>query len=284
MAEVFVGGCFRLAVFGRDATTGAAIGSSTTKPADDTTTHAYSFRTQNSASLLTDDINRVEFQGSDKVLGKMAFGTTAVNGATITLSSINDAFVAFLGGTAVDATSNSEHPQFAPFVDSNQATNIGAILSAREQDTTTGVETYIHYVLPNCTGQLSIGDLGYQAAQAFTLELTANESAYDIGGGAFSGQSMSVPDDKLTMYAFHTTYPIAVTTYIQDNSTTTFTAAYKPVDSTVTVNATPNNLWIGGTRTALSSFSTSTAVATLSVAGTASVIDVLLYETNYVTP
>jgi hypothetical protein len=276
-----VGGFERL-TFGARNSAGQSIGASATVPANGATSHAYSVAMQNAATFTGEDLVFADFQGSDKRQGRMAFGSTRIDGATITVDSINDAHFAFFGGTAIDAAANSEFPHFAPLTDAVNSTNCWFILTAREQDRTTGVETFINYVLPNCTAVMRLGDLSFQGKQSATIQITANDSLYNIGGQLFSAMAMAVPDDRLSMYGFHSTNRVHVTTFVQDNTETDITLQYLPLSSVVTINATPNWLWIGGTTTALSSASVTTGVAALAVAGTAAVIDVIMYETNFV--
>jgi hypothetical protein len=85
-------------------------------------------------------------------------------------------------------------------------------------------------------------------------------------------------------YIWYSDNQLYVETQRSDAAATTFTATYLPVSSTITINASKNEMVKNGTPTALSSFNTSTGVVTLAAAGTAADLHVVTYGTNYVTP
>ena len=91
---------------------------------------------------------------------------------------------------------------------------------------------------------------------------------------------MAVTDNKDVAVAIRAAHPICITTYVDDNSTGSFTLGYLPSTSDETGGAT-NSITSNGTETAVTSVSTSTGVVTQVAAGTAGDIWVVAYETEY---
>lgn len=281
MTEVFVGGLARLTIWGLDSN-GAAIGNNTSTPANDTTTHAFSINVANEASASLSDIVRVDFNGADALQGRMTFGDNATQSIEITLDSWNPSLVTFFSGTAFDDTYNSELPFWSPYTTSATIPNVGVLLTQRAQNVSGGAAKYVNRFYPLCSILAQPGPASFQDKATLVLQITPSKSTKNMGGELFSAQNMSLPDSSADLILIESDKPLAVTSYVQNAAATTFVTGYRPTSSTVTVNATPNHLWIDGTPTALSSINTTTGVATLSAAGTAGKVDVLLYETSFV--
>lgn len=248
------------------------------------TSHAYVVDSIRDFTPQGGELTTLTFEGGDRRFGTMQFGDTGKTGFTFVLEDIQNALITALNGTAVDTTSNSEFEQFSTYASaaSSVAVGIGIITTLKDRDT--GTKKFRTTIFPSCSIVFGSQFGGYQGKNTIQANVTVTPSSFHPLGTSLSAMSMSLPDNITDAIELITDNRLAATVYRSNGSDTTFTAAYRPLSSTITNNATPNWFARNGTDQALSSFSTSTAVATMAAAGTSGDVNVLIYETNYVAP
>lgn len=280
MADSFAGGFSRTTIWG--IASGYAIGQNTSMPANDTTNNAFSINKGAEATANFPALTRVDFLGADAVQGRMSFGDNGAESLQITLDSINTTLLAFLGGTAVDTTTNTSWEFFTSYTNAATVPNVGAMVTQRFQNPSTGATQYLNdvYMLTQCLATL--GSFGYQAKRSVTLDFTPSKATKDPGGQLLSAYNMSIPDGEAPVMQIISDNPLAMTTYVADGIETDFTTQYKPTSAVVTVNASPNYMWLNGVLTAPTSFATATGLVTIAAAGSAADVIVMLYETAFV--
>jgi hypothetical protein len=141
-------------------------------------------------------------------------------------------------------------------------------------------QQYFTRIMPNCQVRLHEGGFAYQGESDTVLDITPNPTNVDITGASFgaTGLNLGLQDNLTDNYFIVSTNPIMFTSFRQDGTLTSFTTPYAPTSTAVTINASSNAFYINGVATALTSI-TSAGVATLAAAGTAGVLDVLMYQT-----
>lgn len=259
-------------------------GSAGTSLAANGTSHAYVIESIRDFTPSGGELTTVIFEGGDKRLGTMQFGDTGKTGFTFTLEDIQNSLITALHGTAVDTTSNSEFEQFSTYASAASAVAVGVGVITTLQDRDSGAKKFRTTIFPSCSIVFSSAFGGYQAKNTIQANVTVSKASYHPLGTALSAMSMSLPDNQADAIEMITDNRLAASVYRSNGTDTTFTAAYRPTASTVTLNATPNWFARNGTDQALTSFDTTTAVATMAAAGTSGDVNVLFYETNYVAP
>lgn len=282
--DKLVGGLFKLQFWVRESTTGYMIGNQTTLSAG-ATTNAVVINSVNATTAATRDLTILEFQGGDVIMGNMTYGDRSFAPFTVTFDSSDADDIALLHGTTVDSTHNTAFVFSSLFTDGSTVRNVGIMLSQKKinRDGSDGGTGFLHYVFPFCqvTAGLTIG--GFQAKTQMTWNVSPQRATKTPSGTAFSAMAMATPNNEMDCYLVESTYPLAWAAFRSDGAATTFTPAYKPLSSVVTVSATENHFTINGTKTALTSFNTSTGLATMTAAGSSGDYNVLMYETNFVT-
>jgi hypothetical protein len=157
--------------------------------------------------------------------------------------------------------------------------------AAQQQfQTSTGLQYYITRVIPRASISVRSGQMAFRAESDTTIHISSivTQKAYDGQVFGSTGLNLGLEADSADYVDYITPDAFCIHAYRQDGSTTTFTTAYRPLSSTITLNATSNPFTVGGTPTALSSLNTTTGVATLAAAGTTGIYDVLTYSTAFV--
>jgi hypothetical protein len=257
--------------------------------ADDTTSNAYVLfnpvdftHPQPTFDLATD-------QGGQKIRAQADMGASDYGEGSFTLSEFDDVFHAYIRSVTVDATTVSGWRQVGSSINTVVAPRLFLIASMQVQvvasDGTTSSK-WSHWIYPNVqirpaypNGSQSGGVNPNPLAYTF-VPSTASRG---LDGRLFSATNMALTDDQDTMYRIESANAISACLYTKDGSTTTFTLPYLPSTSDATGAAT-NSITNNGTTLTVSSVNTSTGVVTLSAAGTASDIVVVVYETAFATP
>jgi hypothetical protein len=250
--------------------------------ANNGTSHALVLDSINNLTPTGGELTTLTFQGGDRDLGTMQFGSTGITNLSFVCEDIRNSVITALHGTAVDTTSNSEFEQWSDYtsVSAVVASQVGFITKLKDRDT--GATAWFTRWFPSCqtTAKTTFG--GFQAKNTMEFNVAISPATYHPLGTALSAMSMSLPDNMTDNISWFTTNRLHATVYRSDGTATTFVTGYRPLSSTVTVNATPNWFARNGTDQALSSISTTTGVATMAASGSAGDVNVLFYETNYV--
>lgn len=259
-----------------------AAGTAGTALANNGTSHALVIDSINNLTPTGGELTTVTFQGGDRDLGTMQFGSTGLTNLSFVCEDIRNDVITGLHGTSIDTTSNSEFEQWSDYtsVSSVVATQIGFIFKMKNRST--GETAWFTRWYPSCQTTVRTTFGGFQAKNVSEFSVAISPSTYHPLGTALSAMSMNLPDSMTDSITWFTTNRLHVTTYRSDATEVTFVAGYRPLSATVTNNATPNWFARNGTDQALSSFSTTTGVATMAAAGSAGDVNVLIYETNYV--
>jgi hypothetical protein len=136
----------------------------------------------------------------------------------------------------------------------------------------------------NC--QLSPNDYGTNQSTGenpFPAQWTATPSKTTKApwGQLWSALSLGYGNNETFMHPMTSTSPLHIATAWMDGTDTTFTLPYLPLNSDFAVTGR-NMVYLNGTRVAVTSINTTTGLVTLTAAGSANDIVVVVYETNFV--
>lgn len=251
---------------------------------DGTTTHAMLMKDTKTAGFTPPTRNVLHITGGDTWRGSFMFGIGSIDPFDLSLAYLDADLVALLTGSSVDQTTNAEWSVFGMDYNETDLVQVGLMLQTNFQSketATLGANRWLNIIFPKCQISPNWPPLGWQAEAPLTYRVQPTMTSKWPNGDAFDS-NQGWEDNQAVAMGIITDYPLALTTYVADGVATTFTAGYRPISSTVTINNTPNHFAVNGTPTALSSIVTTTGIATLAAAGSASDIDVLMYETKFV--
>lgn len=227
--------------------------------------------------------NNLNIQGGDKTRAVIQFGGPKQGAFDLVISAYDNTLSDFISG----ATSNTVNSQVT-YTSENPNRTFPRILGLcltqifQQQD---GTLKYLSRIFPTVFMRYRQGQAAFQAESDITINVTPNYSTTAVDSRKFdnstNGLNLNLEEAKTDNLVRITANPFHIMAFRQDGTATTITTTYKPISSTVTLNATENEFVIGGVPTALSSISTSTSVATLAAAGSAAVADVLYYATKF---
>jgi hypothetical protein len=225
----------------------------------------------------------VQIQGGDKIKVTVSFPGGKLQPFDVAGTSISTTGNDLIGGS----TTNTANTEVTITSDNPNRTSPKSLGFASQQmyKTTTGLHYYLTRMVPRATISIRPGPMAFRGESQSIMHVSPivtqrayNGQVYGTGGLALNLEADSTDYlDYITPNAFH------IMAFRQDavGPTTTFNTTYKPLSTTVTLNATPNPFSIGGTPTALASL-TLAGLATLTAAGTTGVYDTLAYETAFV--
>lgn len=228
----------------------------------------------------------LQIQGGDRIRATPSFGNPRLNAFDVTVSSLDAQLSDFITQSTRNTTnSNNMKVGYNP----NRAfpQNMGVALTQLMElsDGTTGYNTL---VIPKAALLFRRGGYAFRGESDATIRISPITSTGTYTGQVYAsgttGLAFGWEEDKGDYYELWTPNPIHIQSYRADGTATTFVTTYKPLSSTITLNATGNEMAKNGTPTALSSFNTSTATATLAAAGSAGDKIVVTYETAFVAP
>lgn len=214
--------------------------------------------------------------GGEKLLGRVAIGPSRYGQFTIRLNEINDYLITWLGGRTVNTTRNTRARLYTTRSAPASIKPKGLSLSYLFKDRAASDFSLFTFVFPlNDIVARIVDDNGTKVT-----ELIVNPFETDI---AHTGETMSslVGMNTSDHYILATQNPIHFATFIGNASATTFNTVYATINTTVTVNASPNDMAKNGTPTALASMTSPAGLATLSSAGVSGDKHVLTYEHDY---
>lgn len=246
------------------------------------TKHAYKLTGPVEATAPAPTREIATFRGGQKILGQRATGVSDFGTFEVTLSAYDETFNAYISGSTVDVTTASELAFSAPNSLNPDPPQLFLLLTAGIQRTD-GTNEYITWIYPNVQiypAQAGMTQAGGENPNALTYTVVPTTSTRSASGELFSGMSLSLEDDKETVYAVRYSSPISLTTYIQDTDATSFTLGYAPVSDAA--DGSVNVFTTNGSDAAsdVSGVNTSTGAVTISAA-TAGDIWVALYPTNF---
>lgn len=283
MGKVVVAGFERALIWLYDTTTGAATGQQASM-SNGTISGAYNLSHVKNADAAVAQFTDLDIQGGDKITNTFRFGNAKLAPFDLVFSARDYALNNMIAGVT-SITSNSHIIKTA--YNDNSATQraIGCAIQQVGQDED-GNQVYVTRIINKATASIRPGPAAFRGESDSILSITPIMSTKLFTGQAFgtgtNDINLNLTENKCTYVEYITFFPIHIATIKQDNSTSSFTLPYKPLSSVVTLGATPNELVIGGVPTAFSSVNTSTGAAVLAAAGTAAVLDVVTYTTNYV--
>jgi hypothetical protein len=264
---------------------GYAQGQLTTpdSPGTDVTTHALLMRDVKTAGFSLPQNVKIDFTGGDKYLGSFMFGIASVDAFNLTTEYLDTNVTALVSDSSVDQTTNSLWSVFGMNEMNPTLPQAGLMLQTNFQSKesgTSGLNYWLNVIIPICQIAPKWPSLAFQAEAPTTYTVQPSVATKWPNGDAFDS-NQGFEGNECVAFGIVTDNPLAITTYNANGSATTFIAGYRPISTTVTVNATQNHFAVNGTPTALSSIVTTTGVATLAAAGSESDRDVLMYETRF---
>jgi len=261
-----------------DITTGATTGI-TSSLANGASSSPYMLSAVKTANVAPTPITDLEIQGGDAIRASISFGNQKLKQFQLIVSNYDTAVVSLVNGGTINTTNTqytvgSENPM------RQIPRQMFVALQQRYTLPNSTGQQYFTRIMPNCQVRLHEGGFAYQGESDTVLDVTPNPTNVDITGASFgvSGLNLGLQDNLTDNYFLISTNPIAFTAFRQDGTITSFTTPYAPTNTTVTLNATTNAFYVNGVATALTSITTA-GVATLAAAGTAGVLDVLIYQT-----
>lgn len=255
----------------------------TATPTPDTTSSAYLVRGATSSAFSPRTPTVVDFRDGDTFKGQMSFGGGDLQPFDISLDQSHPSLFAMVNNSSVDSTTNSVWRIFGANPNEEDLPTVGMILTQKYQSRESGsdgVNYYLNTIIPRAEIRVNPGGAEFQARSEWSLNVTPTMASKLPNGVAF-GSNQGFEGNQTDAIYIVSKKPIALTTYIADGIETTFVAGYRPSYSTVTLAAAENFFAVNGTATALSSISTTTAVATMAAAGSSGDVNVLMYETSF---
>lgn len=225
-------------------------------------------------------------QGGQKIRAQADLGASNFGEGSFTLSEFDDTFHAYIRGVTVDASTMSGWRQVGGSINTVVAPHFFLIASMQIQVVATdGTSTskWSHWVYPNVQirpAYPSGSQSGGVNPNPLSYTFVPSTASRGLDGRLFSATSMALTDDSDTVYRIQSANAIAATMYTKDGATTTFTLGYRPSTSDATGAAT-NSITNNGTTLSVTTVNTTTGVVTLSAAGTASDIVIVVYETAF---
>lgn len=223
----------------------------------------------------------VQIQGGDKIVQTVTFNGGKLSQFDVPISSIDTVLADLVGGGTTNNTNS-----FAAVTGYNTGrTSPKTMFYAAQQmfKTTTGLQYFLTRVIPRASLSYRPGAMVFRGESDATLTVDSipSQTWYDGRSYGTGGLNLGMENDTVDFADIITANPVHFIAYKSDNSTTTFNTVYKPLSTTVTNNATPNEFVVAGTPTALSSI-TLAGLATLAAAGASGVMNTLRHETNFV--
>lgn len=279
MSQGTVVGFARALIFFTDSS-GRHIGQSATL-ANGSTSGAYVATKPVTSGYTAPAAVSIDLNAGDKTYGRAQFGNALTPSFDMTLNDYDTALIATISGSTVNTSNSkitvaSDNPNLtSPYV-------LGLALQSRLQQAD-GTNYWLTHIFPKCQMRIKRGGPAFQAVAPTTISVTPQMTTYAITGQVFAstGLNMNLEGDQADNYHVITANPIHYVTQKSDAAATTVNLIYKPLTTTITLNAAENNMWKNGTATALSAC-TLAGVATLAAAGTAGDVHVIQHETNYV--
>lgn len=248
--------------------------------------HAYLCRNPTAADLPLPDRTTIDFQGGDKWLGSFQYGITSLGSFNITLDNIDATLIAMVTGSLVDQTTNQKWTIYSENILASSLPQVCILVTFRLQSRESGTDGgsyYITYMI-NRAWMAPKGVTGapsFQARGQYTFQITPTASDKMVTGLAF-GANQNYDNNRTPIVAIISDNPLGLSMFIGDGADTTFESGYRGLTTNVDSDNGTNHMVKNGTITDLSTYVTTTKVATLTGAGTTLDYHSLLYETGFV--
>jgi hypothetical protein len=284
MTQAFTGGLTRALLSYYDST-GAWTGQQSTL-ANGSDSGAYNCAQARTANFNYIEAETLRQQGGDKRGQAILFGVPALDTFDLVVDEDDTVLRHLIDGATVNTT-NSQFTKSPIHSNKSTPATMGVALM-QPMVQTSGAPGFRTLFIPKAHVAIRPGGFQYRGESTVVIQVTPimgtkAHTGQSYGTGA-TGLSFGFEDNLGQAYIWYSDNQLYVETQRSDAAATTFTATYLPVSSTITINASKNEMVKNGTPTALSSFNTSTGVVTLAAAGTAADLHVVTYGTNYVTP
>lgn len=223
----------------------------------------------------------LQIQGGDKVKSTVIFPGGKLQKFDVTGSSIDTVMNDLISGATTNNTNTQVHvTSYNPNRTSPKTLGVGL---QQGFITDTGLQYAITRIVPRAQVSVRPGPMNFRGESDSILSVSSIKTNKAYNGQSFgtSGLNLGLENDQTDYLDYITPNPFHIMAFRQDGTDVEFNTPYKPLSTTVTLNATPNPFSVGGTPTALSSL-TLLGVATLAAAGTTGIYDTLAYETGYV--
>jgi hypothetical protein len=259
---------------------GTAIGQGSTI-ANGATSGAFVLPDVKTANLAPVPAETIEIQGGDRIVATPAFGGGKTSPFEIVSSSIDTVLMGLIAGSNVNTT-NSQHTYFGPNHNRSTPRSLGCAIQQRIE-MSDGSTYFLTRIFPVCGMVIGGGNAAFRAGNDSTITVSPVNTSTALDGRSFgsTGLNLGYQDDIGDTYWLISPYPVYFVTFAADGTATTFSTIYKPVSTTVTINASVNEMVKNATVTALSAI-TLAGTATLAAAGTAADLHVLTLGTEYV--
>jgi hypothetical protein len=197
------------------------------------TKHAYKLTgmVEVTAPQVTREI--ATFRGGQVILGQRAMGVSDFGTFDLTLSAYDETFNAYISGSTVDVTTLTDVAMGAPN-SLNPALPQFILMLTMGFQNLAGANDYVTYVYPNVQISPAIPGVtqdGGENPGAVTYTVIPSASTRGVTGHLFSAMGMNVTDNREICHWARTSYPLALTTYIQETAATTFTLGYRPAST-----------------------------------------------------
>lgn len=252
-----------------------------------TTSHAYAISGPIEAQLPRPTFGKAEFKGGMSYEGSADTGLESISTGTMTASQMDDSLDALLQGGLVDTTSLTNATISSTNGLNPSPRQVGLMLVARKQSrlsASAGANKYIHYIYPKC--QMRTIDPNLTQASGMNVAPLALEFSPQVTSkfhtGIAFGANQTWQNNSNFMYRITSDKPYALTIFVQNASTTTYTTEFLPTSSAVSSGTTTNWFTVGGAATAPTSIVTTTGVVTLAAAGSSGVVALAFYQSDYV--
>lgn len=251
-----------------------------------TTSHAFRGYGPITATLPDVTFTSIDFRGGGSWEGTADGGLESVGEGEITLSQMDGALEAFVQGGLVDTTSLVNTSIWASNSRNPTPRDVGLMLIMKVQDRSVAVgqTRYFHVLYPSVQMRTKITNLTQEGGlnpSPMTLTFKPQAATVFPVGIAF-GANQGWYENSEFSYRHSSQYPFALTTFVQNNSDTTYTTLYKPVYETVTDGKTNNWYTVNGAATAPTSHAAASGLVTLAAAGTSGHLAIAMYQHNWI--
>lgn len=241
-----------------------------------------------STNVASIPLENLQIKGGDAIRAIAQFGNAKTNSFQIMSSDISTDLISAVSKAGVNQTSSSATvTSFNPSL-----TNAAVMVVALQQRliSTTSPNYWITRIFPNCAVRIHMGTATYQASSETVIDVTPNFSVLDnlTSQTLATGWGLSLQDGVSDEYQYISQgdasappAPIHVARFTGDGTTTTFQLPYQPSNTSVTLHASTNRIWIAGVETAPTSV-TSNGLITFAAAPAPAAACAIVYETNYV--
>jgi hypothetical protein len=253
------------------------------------TSHAYFIRGGISCNLPLPSFGTFDFRGNGAYEGSVDAGLESLANGEMSVSQCDATLAVLLAGGSLDTTTITGGPTiWSPNQLHPTPRQVGLALIRKRQSQITATAGQIYYqtvLYPKVQMRLVQGNFSQDTGlntSPVTLSIKPQIGTRFPWGEAF-GTNQDWYNNSNIQFSIESDYPWAMTSFVQDNSETTYTLQYLPVYSTVTAGRANAVYAVGGVPTAPTSVVVGTGVVTLAAAGTANVVDVGFYQTEYLT-